>query len=557
MASSYQLSGAEQSPSLSVTVSAPAVHGPSGPSGPFEPSGPPDPSGTAAERAARYRLICSQLDQPGLTVSLLSTLNPGLAMPVADGASSLRRHAAAAELLASATATVTPPDLSSVGTLEELLNGYGVPAQLLALANADRPLNSLLAAGQPLAAVAGPTEPDAPSSDTVPSDSSSLAEVASLLGVPAQRLLEDNRGLRLAAEASWVLPGVVALPADTALSRPLAVLAGDGPLTAAQVQAQHGCPSGVFAAVNAAVLGVLEPGVELSAGATTVTTAEHDTLAAVLSRLAAAQAPHTVAELLAANASAPLFRAGARVLLPPPPVTLNVSGQLVGTFAAPAFELKVTLRLARPATADASPAAVAAAEPDADADAKPTPAPAEQADSAVPAPTGDAASFDAFIDACLAAVPSIRLATVPRNAAEPAAAELPSAEDALWAVAFGSQGIASVRLQPPAGYADARFLAPRLLHTDPLHLVAWISELTDLGTLAQPTQQEFHDVDAELWAGRFLTGLDRYLDAPFATLLSDQAPDALLTARDDLAEVLAAGAAVVLPPDLPEAAADA
>ncbi|MEO6502890.1 MAG: hypothetical protein ABIQ09_13380, partial [Jatrophihabitantaceae bacterium] len=42
-----------------------------------------------------------------------------------------------------------------------------------------------------------------------------------------------------------------------------------------------------------------------------------------------------------------------------------------------------------------------------------------------------------------------------------------------------------------------------------------------------------------------------------ATLLSDQAPDALLTARDDLAEVLAAGAAVVLPPDLPEAAADA
>jgi hypothetical protein len=566
-ACSYLLRGAEQSPSLSVTVWAPAVHGPSGPSGPFEPSVPLDPSGTAAERAAQYRLICSQLDQPGLTVSLLSTLNPGLAMPVADGVASLRRHAAAAELLASATATVTPPELSNVGTLEELLDGYGVPTQILALANADRPLNSLLAAGQPLAAVAGPTEPDTPSSVTVPSDSSSLAEVASLLGVPAQRLLEDNRGLQLAADASWVLPGVVALPADAALSRPLAVLAGDAPLTAAEVQAQHGCPSDVFAAVNATVLGVLEPGVELSAGATSVTTGQHDTLTSVLRRLAEAGVRHTVAELLATYPSAPLFRAGARVLLPPPPVTLTASGQLVGTFAAPAFELAVTLRLAHPAAADASPddvspAAVAArqAEPAADADAKPTPAPpapAQQADSAVPAPTRDAAAFEAFIDACLAAVPSIRLATVRHAAAEPTSAEQPGTEqpgtkDALWAVAFGNQGITSVRLQPPAGYSDARFFTPRLLHTDPLHLVASISELTELGTLKQPARQEFHDVDAELWAGRFLADLDRYLDAPFATLLSDKAPDALLAARDDLAEVLAAGAAVVLPPDLPD-----
>lgn len=547
---SYRIDGTEQAPSLSVTVSNPAQRGPSGPSGPFEPSEPPDPSGTAADQAARYRLICSQLDQPGLTVALLSTLNPGLAMPVADGASSLRRHAAAAELLASTTATVTPPDLTGVDTLAELMDSYGVPAQILAAANADRPLNSLLAAGQPLAGVAGPTEPDSPSSDTlasitVPADPSSLAEVAGLLGVTPQRLLEDNRGLRLATEASWVLPGVVELPADAALSRPLAVLAGDVPLTAAEVGAQHDCPSEAFAALNAAVLGVLEPGVEVSAGATTVTTTRHDTLKAVLSRFAVAGVRHTVSELLAANASTPLFRAGARVLLPAPPVTLTASGQLVGTFTAPAFELAVTLRLERPAAVEPEPAvqeSASGAEPE--PTPAPAPAPVEQVDSAVPAAIQDRVSFDAFIDACLTAVPGIRLATA-RQAAAGQAGE----SDALWAVAFGSQGITSVRLQPPAGYAGPRFLAPRLLYTAPLHFQAWVSELTDLGALGRPIEKAFHDVDAERWARHFLTDLDRYLDAPFATLLTDQAPEALLRARHDLAEAIVTDVAAVLAPD--------
>ncbi|MEO7262829.1 MAG: hypothetical protein ABI047_16485 [Jatrophihabitantaceae bacterium] len=542
--SSYRIDGTEQAPTLTVTLSARAELG---------VSGPLDSPGTAAEQAEHYRLICSQLDQPGLTVSLLSTLNPSLVMPVADGPASLRSYAAAAELLAGAQAGLTPPDLTSTGTLDELLDGYGVPAQRLAATNTGRPLQGLLAAGQPLAARTGQIEPD-----TVPSDASTLVEVADRLRITPERLLEDNRGLRLAVQPSWALPGVMALPADAALSRPLAVLAGDGPLTAAEVQAQHGCPPAAFAAANAAVLGVLQPGVQLSVDALTVTIARHDTLNAVLSRCAAAGVPLSAAELLAANASTPLFQAGARVLLPPPPVTLGASGQLVGTFAAPAFELVVTLRLERPglarpaaADSDGTPASEPdadpdpAPEPDADPDRAPdpAPAPAERVDSVVPAQTRsqDGAAFVAFVDACLVAVPSIRLAT----------ARLDTKSNAVWAVAFDSQGIASVRLQPPAGYTDARFLAPRPLYADPLSFQAPVSELTALGTLGKPAQQAFSDIDidAERWARRFLTDLDHYLDQPFATLLADKAPDALLAVRRELAEAIAAGAAPVLEPD--------
>ncbi len=511
--------------------------------------GPLDPPGAAAAVAARYRLICSQLDQPGLTVSLLSTLNPGQPLPVPGGASTLRRFAAAAELFTTAAAAVTPPDLSclgmlddlsGLGMLDDLLDGYGVLTAELATANAGRPLNGLLAAGQPLAMRTSQTEPD-----LVPADASTLAEVAVRLGSTPERLLKDNRGLRLAVAPSIVLPGIVALPADAALSRPLAVLAGDGPLTAAEVQAQHGCPAEAFAAANAAVLGVLQPGAQLNVAARTVTTAQHDTLNAVLGRLAAQGVSLSVAELLAANASTPLFRAGARVLLPPSPVTLSASGPLVGTFAAPVFELAVTLRLERPAVTEApvtptvAPVDLVTSAPD------PVPAPVERADSAVPAPARGEAAFEPFVDACLVAVPGIRLAT--RTTASEAGA-------APWAVAFDSQGISSVRLQPATGYSGARFLAPPPLYPEPLHFDAPISELTALGTLGEPTRQAFSGVDAERWARRFLTDLDRYLDAPFAALLSDVAPAALQAVRHDLADAIAAGAGAVLAPDLPDPA---
>lgn len=623
----------------------------------------------AAAQAERYQLIRSQLDSPGLSVWLQSTLNSGLALPVLDGAPSLRRHAAAAELFAAAAATATPPKLTGITTLGQLLDCYGLLPQHLAPANAELPLSSLLAAGQTLAASADQTGPA-----ETPAGTATLAEVAGRLSSTPERLLQDNRGLRLAAEPAFALPGVAALPeaartpyqvragdtlatlarrfastpraivadnatrsaalppgiqveapveapdeapdeaaadeapdevaaastvtiegdsfeavrarlaaqnaditldavadaldrlgaplaAGTVLSCPLAVLGsgqdsdldqggdsgvdGAAALTAAQIQAEYGCSPASFAAANAAVLGVLQPGVQLSlSGGATVTTAQHDTLNAVLGRFAEAGLTPSIAQLMADNASASLFRSGARALLPPPPVVLSASGQVAGTTAAPAFELAVTLRLERPA---ASEVPAASSAPVAEPGATPT---LERADTVVPPhePGLDGAGFDAFIDACLLALPTIRLAT--------------DAGNQLWAVSFGSQGISSVRIEAPLPDAAApeargpRVFALRPLYPDLIDFSAEIRPVTELGSLGVPVLQRFHQVDVESWARSLLTDLDRYLCQPLSARVPDAAGAELSGIRRRLAAAVAGGLTPLTPGEPESPAAD-
>jgi hypothetical protein len=591
----YRFAGTATQPELAVTLSTrPDGAGP----GPAEP--PSSAAQRAREQAGRYRLIRAQLDEAGIAVSLLSSVTAELAMPVPGGAPSLSRFARAAELFAEATAAATAPALAGIATLGELLDRYGLSPEQLAVANADRRLNGLLAAGQPLARRLGQAAPD-----TVPAENSTLAEVAAGLNLPAGRLLAANRGLLLAAEPAVELPGRVTLPgsaripysvrvgdtlavlaqrfattarelvagnaevagtllpgirvevavasgsesalagtdtlagdsfaavcarlasqrADVSLdavadalaqlgavlspgpvvSCPLAVLGsdtGDRPLTAIEVQADYGCTAEAFATANAAVLGLLQPGVGLDLDGASTTTTEHDTVHAVLDRLRLDGARPTMDRFLTEHASTPLLRAGGRALVPPSPVTLTVRPGHALEPPALAVPLVVTLRIEGGGAGTA------------------------RADTEVP-PSPDRA---AFIDDCLTALPTLRLAT--------------DARGGLWTVSFDNGGITVVRVETAAGgVTEPRPFALRPLYPTLVDFTAPIRPVTALGGLGQPVLREHSDVDVEAWARSFLADLDGYLAEPLRARLPDAAREQLVDLRRQLSEALAAGVA--------------
>lgn len=615
--SSYRLSGTEQQPVLALTLS------------PRPDSGLPGPADSvqqaallAAQQAERYRLIRAQLDDPSLTVSVLTTLDESLVLPAADGPSSLRRFASSAQLFCQAAATATAPKLAGLATLDELLDRYGLSPEQLAAVNADRPLNGLLAAGQPLARRLGQAAPD-----TVPVEASTLAEVAAGLNIAAGRLLADNRGLQLAADPTAVLPGRVTLPVDAripysvrtgdtltllagrfgstpaelvagnaevpgvlpaglrvevrlaadaavdagsgeapdapgepvivsaetltgdsfgslrarlaeqhpdvslelvadaldrlgaaldpgpVLSCPLAVLgtgtSGD-PVTGAAVREAYGCPPEEFAAANAALLGLLQPDIRLDLDGASTTTTEHDTVHAVLERLTSDGSRPTIDRLLAEHATLPLFRAGSRALLPPAAVTLTAGPGHALEPPALAVPLVVTLRM----------------------EGAGKPVEGGPADAVARADTQVSPSLDrdAFIDACLTALPTLRLAT--------------DAQGALWAVSFDSQGIAVVRTEPAAGgVTEPQAFALRPLYPALVDLKVAIRPVTARGELGPSVMRQYQGIDVEPWARSFLTDVDGYLAEPLCSRLPGPAREQLMECRRQLSHAVADGLA--------------
>ena len=597
----YRIGGAGTRPELAVIVSAQLGVGLSGPNEAADVT-----ARLAADHAERYRRIGEQLDEPGLTVSLRTSLDPSQPLPLADGAASLRRFARSAELFAHAAAAATAPELTGIATLGELLDRFGLTADRLSFANYDQPLNRLLAAGQPLARRTGQAEPN-----TVPTGPSTLGEVTGPHMTMGQ-LLEDNRGLRLAADPAVVLPGIASLPAEartpysvqagdtlamlarrfgstpralvaanaqvvgtlppgtrvevpvvsgtetalagtdtlagdsfaavcdrlasqradvsldavadaldrlgpvldpgSVLSCPLAVLGSGrddaGPLTTAQAAADFGCPPAAFAVANATLLGLLQPGVELSHGDRTTTTTESDTLYAVLGRLEPGSLQPSIYmldRLLDDHSTVPLFRAGARALLPPVPVTITA---VPGHALAPderAGPLTMTLRLAR--SHAAQPGAITA----------------EHADTRVP----PGQSWDDLITACLAVLPAVRLATV--------------RFDKVWMVPFGPGGISGVRIEALAAGSPARALAVRPLYRRLLDFTASIRTVGLHGHLDGPIQRQFSQVDVEPWARLFVADLDRYLTEPVAGGLLPNHVERLTEIRRQVAGAIADG----------------
>jgi LysM repeat protein len=322
---------------------------------------------------------------------------------------------------------------------------------------------------------------------------------------------------------------------------------GAADLTATAVEQAYGVSAPAFAAANAALVGVIAPGVTLTAtGAdgkpvTLPPTTARDTLNAILARFASIGAAVSTADLLTANAAAALFKAGARALLPARAVTLSaVLANAGGPFATPAFPLVTTLRLQRAAAAVHPEFATAKGDSD-----------VERADTLVPAPArrpvgadGAAAlTFDAFVDACLKALPKLRLAT----------GRVAGVEADLWVVSFLPDDIGGVTVTPGVTYAggvtDARFFALKPLYRDLVSVTAEVRQVKPDGTLGDPVQHNMQGIDVEVWARRFLTDMELFLSAPYATQMQRSAPaelTRLLDAKWTCARGIAGGLAPVL-----------
>jgi LysM repeat protein len=445
----------------------------------------------------------------GTTPAALLAANPSLTLATAP------RLVVPGAVTLPADGVQVPYEIMSGDTLTILAAQFGTDAPTLAQAN--RLMPGILVPGQTVTVTIGGTG--------YPTTTTATDTLDSVY----QRLHAQNEQIDFAAVVTAIAGTAGLLSVGGLLVCPAASLrpkSGSPPatLSAAAVTAAYGVGPVPFAQANAALVGVLAPGVTLTApsGQTEVTVAS-DTLNAVLSRFQAHGVATDIAGLLAASGQVALYRGGAAALLPPAPATVSAdAGPATGPFAAPAFPLGCTLRLQR-AAAVIDPALKT---PNGDG-------PVERADAVVPAPTdsadGQPRTLDAFIDDCLGALPNLRLAITHADG---------TALD-LWAVDFGPHGISSVTLTAPVSYPGRPGTAPRCLALRPLYpdrqsrTEVLVPLLTASGALDGTTPTSFSDADVEPWARRLVADLDLFLSAPYAAGLYAHA-----AARDDLRSLL-------------------
>lgn len=477
---------------------------------PVVPSGA-EPLGQLAER---------------LGCSLGQLLRDNAALQLADGGAKAPLPGVAEPL---GPGVRVPYGIQRGDSLDIIAGRFATTAQALASANAQMP--GLLAERSVTVTVAG-------------GSASTQVRLGDTLDTILARLRQQQPAVTLEDLVRAVAPDPAALATGALLVCP-------APTPAAPIPADAAAPLGVTAAAllqaNAALLGVVRPGVDLvvidpqSGARASTRTVAHDTVNAILGRLAEAGVPVDIAALLAQNPTAALLQA-ARVLLPPPSVRVSVAlGAKGGPFATPTFPLTTVLRLQR---------ARGAVHPELRTDRRD--GPVERAESTIPAPAvpkpgTDTHTFDAFIDSCATVLPELRLAS--------ARVEGESAD--LWAADFGDSGIASVRITPGVTYPDGatqpRYFALRPLYSDLQSRTGLaVRRLTEDGTLGPVAEHEVQSIDVETWARRLLADLDLYLTGPYAAGMyrrntgSQAALRALLRAKWRIADALAKGLAPVL-----------
>lgn len=332
--------------------------------------------------------------------------------------------------------------------------------------------------------------------------------VESFMQALAQAIaINSNTTLDLLADAIATLPD--ALQPGALLLWPMARL----PATTApkDIAGLYGVDGASFALANTATPGLVASQVQLSLpGAdgviVNVTTKPNDTLNTVAVRFALAGVATDAGAIAQGNADAALFAGQALALLPPTVVREEVSLGSGGPYPDTVFALDASLTLVRPQ---------ALIHPDFDkngpvAQASSPLAPRAQAG----AQGGDSLNFGPFIGRLTDALPDLRVGTAK------AAGEISD----LWCVNFTATGIASVSLVPAVKFPDSAAM-PRFFALAPLydHLVTRqveIKQLKDDGTLdTAGVATNFMAIDAEPWAQRFLSDMDRFLGGPMATEL--------------------------------------
>lgn len=177
-----------------------------------------------------------------------------------------------------------------------------------------------------------------------------LTQTGDSIGSVLARLQAQSNTIDLGNLMTAIGPQTGLLAEHAMLSCPPAVMpdpTGNRVLSPAQAAAAFGFDAAALLSANAALKGLIKPGVAVSGPGVdpvTVQTAEYDTITALLARFAAAGAQIDVAQLAATNASVDFLAAGALALLPPSPLTMAVSvPAAAGPFCDPVMPLQVSL----------------------------------------------------------------------------------------------------------------------------------------------------------------------------------------------------------------------
>lgn len=278
----------------------------------------------AADLSERFARIYYQVMQPDVTVGLSTTLDSPAGGPVPHPApmAPIRSQAAAAFAFAAAAARFEPAaaDPAHASTLAGLVDWYGVDWSSLASANADTPIDRLIAASE----VAVPIFAVFKAGDTVAGLCPAHLDPATVLGDP------DNTALPLAAGTELIIPPRTISP-DATLS--LNAIAADAKITAASL-----------VTANQAIPALLRPGfvfraqgVEVEIAATGA--AADTTLEAVAQAFRDNGVPYTPVMAAAASGDVTpgMFRDGARLSLDryivQPDETLDSNGSQATTAA--------------------------------------------------------------------------------------------------------------------------------------------------------------------------------------------------------------------------------
>lgn len=343
---------------------------------------------------------------------------------------------------------------------------------------------------------------------------------------------------------------------------PLTQLAdGSNGLSLGVIAARFGVSASDFAAANAAMPGLVMPGVTVTvalnnpSGGTNPTlstaTRANDTFNSIAARLTAMGASASVTTIAAANTKNLLVNPAAMPVLPPAPVNLggtfgpDASG--VWQFAKPIFAIEVALTLRR---AEALVASVFKGTNVEKARAIVAPASSLSADQS--AAIGAPIQLEQFAIALEAGIPAVRVAS-----GKVLVDGTPSND--LWAVVFGQGGIVELKVAPTfdAGLASGPcpwFFALRPLSPDLISAAnLMIRQLVDgaLSGAGKPTNVS--GVDLEVWARAFLLDFDRMLSPAYASSLYRLGTptirsriDELIGYKATLASAIAAGLDFVL-----------
>lgn len=420
---------------------------------------------------------------------------------------------------------------------------WPVGNQALSLANANAAMPDVLKGGTLLTV----TVASNPYQITTPAAGQSLA--GALLQVQAEAPGATMSDL---VDSIGALTNV--LQTGALLLCPPAKLATD--LTPAEIPGTYGVSAPAFALANAGTPGLIaaDKTVWGPKGIHSVQTLDGDTFNSLIVRFAELGEQTDAGEIAGAtkNQDVPLFHSGALALVPPTPAVMTASLGQGGPYPGPVFPLSVELQITRP-QALINPAFNPGSKSLIEQVVSPIPAPLEGAGS-----DGQGSlTYNRFIADIRAALPDLRIAT----------GRAPDKPQDLWAVNFGANGITSVTIQGGTNVPGQTDPQPRYFALKPLYqrLVTReqvpIKSLDEDGRLSptgSPTN--FQGIDVEPWAGRFLSDMDRFLNAANAAAVyrdpaTRESLQGVIDAKARLTQVIPDGLGAVLDIEDPHEAA--